>query len=149
HFFDFLNAFARSTINLKLLIALRTEHFGRFSSKLSRVGYEGFPIQQYLLEDLSKDSLITAIKRPTSAEPSDDYGSPRDVYQFVYEEGLPEKIADELKSPYLNEGALPVMQILCSRLYEKTKERAKRLPWVITFSDYNELGDAQKRIETQ
>jgi len=145
-FFDFLARFSRKHFDLKLMVALRTEYYGRFLGKMQRRGLNPEMVKHYLLDELTPEQMIRAIERPTLKEEVGDYGAPYDFYHFEYDEELPKKIVDDLMSKRLAGGILPVMQIICDRLYRKSKT-AFGTPWKISKSAYDILGSIEDQID--
>jgi hypothetical protein len=146
HFFEFMSLFSQSQFDLKLMVALRTEYFGKFYSEMHLD--DALDTRNFYLRDFSREQLIRAIERPTLKEKVFDYGRPFDQYQFTYEEGLAGKIADDLISRNLTGGVLPVLQIVCDRLYLKTKPRsANDIPWVIKEEDYRSLRGIEEQLD--
>jgi hypothetical protein len=134
--FDFLSLFSKLNIDLKLVIALRTEYYGRFIYRLRYNEIEGTNIRDYLLYDVNERELREAIEQPTLKKDVLGYGAPWDQYHFHYEPALLDRIVQDLIHAPLEGGLLPVMQIVCGRLYKKTK---KAEPWTITLADYDDL----------
>jgi predicted GTPase len=140
-FFRFVDLFPTKRLPIKLLIALRTEYFGRFVAR-SRASYDTSQTNRdYYLSDLTQAQLAEAILKPTSRLPIPDYGiSPFEVYRFSYEDaigeerGVADQIAVDLKDKFSAGGALPVMQIVCANLYKSV--RNKGLPAKILKEDY-------------
>ncbi|MEK6407039.1 MAG: hypothetical protein AABN34_08765 [Acidobacteriota bacterium] len=154
NFFRFVDLFSQTHYDLKLLIALRTEFYGRFVGKTPQAQANSPRVKHYLLDDLTKDQIVRAIERPTSTEPVEGFGVPFEHYKFKYETGLPEKIADELLSTKLAGGILPVMQVVCDTLYQSTKPEATRQDpkaegreWEITDAAYRALGSIEDQVE--
>lgn len=150
-FFEFLSHFSKIDFDLKLLVAIRTEFYGKFAHEIQRHKADMTKITYFMLEDLNREQLIQAIKQPTAKDLSEDVtdgaGQPYDFYKFSYEMGLPEKIADDLLSAPIQGGILPVMQIVCERLFKRTKEKAPADEyWEITENDYRELGRVEGQI---
>jgi hypothetical protein len=161
-FFDFLIAFSKTSIDLKIVVALRKEYFGDFFEKLAKRRYDSKHITSFLLEDLTRDQLIDAILKPTLTNVSSKFlqGRPQPgiFYNFQFEDSLPETIAESLigsrprSSPL---PVLPVLQITCERLYDKTNAarsgpflpfwHMKRL--IITHSDYIKLGKPDEQVD--
>jgi NTE family protein len=139
-FFEFVADFARASFDLKLLIALRTEYFGRFVSRVRR-NFRGPGIGEYYLDTLTNDQVTEAIERPTSTKPIASLGAPRDHYRFTFDEGLIGRIISELPSPGTN---LPAVQIVCTSLYEIVRNRPE--PWIITLDDLTTLGGVEGSI---
>lgn len=141
-FFDFLRQFIQSKLDLKLLIALRTEYFGRFVS-LSRQDLRGTGITEYFLSDLSDAQVIEAIRLPTLTREVGRLGSPRAFYRFDFEEDVPERLVKEVGR---TGGKLPALQIVCSRLHRQATSRPE--PWLITRRDLDESRGVKGHIES-
>ena len=147
NFFRFLDLFSRSRFDLKLLIALRTEYYGRFCGKMQQTQVFSPNVVQYMLDNLSKEQIVEAIRLPTS-ETNEGFGAPYKHYHFEYEGGLPEIIADELLSKKLAGGILPVMQVVCDTLYKTTKAaQGTSKPWKISEGVYRSLGSIEDQVE--
>lgn len=146
HFFEFMSLFSRSQFDLKLLVALRTEYFGKFYAETQQD--DSLDMRHFYLRDLTREQLIRAIERPTMKEMVFNHGHPFDQYQFSYEEGLAGEIADDLISRNLAGGVLPVLQIVCDRLYLKTKPTdGAKIPWVIKKEDYHSLRGIEEQLD--
>jgi hypothetical protein len=155
NFFDFLIAFSKATIDVKVIIALRKEYFGDFFPELDRRRYNRDKLRSFQLQELSNEQLVEAVKIPTSRKIRLKYlqgrKQPGEHYNFEFESGLPELIVSNLQKAKTSGGLLPVLQISCERLYRISKDRwAKSLLTfgskpLITSADYEELGapDAQ------
>ena len=131
--------------DVKLIVALRTEYYGRLLDHLRAGRRDLTGVRDDLLRDFSKSALIEAITRPTSETPlASGQPSPRERYGFHYAEGIPEQIADgvlALRSEN-QDSVLPLVQVICTQLYE----REKALPGsdgIITGEDL----DAIKGVE--
>jgi hypothetical protein len=97
--------------------------------------------------------------RPTS-DVDLGQGSPRKKYRFRYAPGVPQAIAKDLKQAVQAGGALPVMQLVCGRLYnavmpggtaakksaEDQKAEKAEEAVDITFAHYRGLGGVQGQI---
>ena len=174
-FFKFLQLFSRVRCDLKLIITLRTDFYGRFENHLQKeagwvdaeeplgqdlvasvAGKEPAPadrrgIRSYFLEDLPREQLIKVIKLPTSREPLGRYGVPYRHYRFSYAAGLPEKIILDIEHAIhagrLAGGTLPVLQIVCDRLYNTTKAQTKPGEfWEITDAHYQRLRSVEDQL---
>jgi hypothetical protein len=141
-FFDFLLQFMQAQLDLKLLVALRTEFFGRFVS-LSRRGLRGSGIAEYFLDELSDEQVVDAVRRPTLSEPRGGLGAPHDFYQFDFDEDVVKRVVREIGRVG---GKLPALQIVCSRLYEQARSRPQ--PWRITHHDLDESRGVEGAIES-
>lgn len=110
--------------DVKLIITLRTEYYGRLLDHL-RAGRRNFSgVRDELLRDFSLPSLIAAIERPTSPEPL-EYGllAPRAKYGFQFAEGVAAKIAEDglsLRTEH-QDSVLPLIQVICTQLYDRKK----------------------------
>ncbi|HEX8201953.1 MAG TPA: ATP-binding protein, partial [Isosphaeraceae bacterium] len=133
------------TADVKLIVSLRTEYYGRLLDHLRAGRRDLTGVRDDLLRDFSRASLIEAITRPASEAPlAPGQPSPREKYGFHYAEELPEIIADgvlALRSEN-QDSVLPLVQVVCTQLYH----REKTLPGsdgVITRKDL----DAIKGVE--
>ncbi|HEV2806208.1 MAG TPA: ATP-binding protein [Chthoniobacterales bacterium] len=154
NFFRFVELFSQTKYDLKLVIALRTEFYGRFVAKMPQAQPGSRQVMHYLLDDLTKEQIVRAIERPTSEECIEGFGVPFKHYRFKYGKGLPEKIADDLLSKKLAGGILPVMQVVCDTLYQSTRTEAARQgaadddrEWEITEAAYRVLGSIEDQVE--
>jgi hypothetical protein len=83
-FFDFLEQFIDRNIDIKIILAIRTEFFGRLVDELRQSIYDSIRIADYLLRDLSEEQVIRAIVRPTLDQSVGIFGNPRRHYRFKY-----------------------------------------------------------------
>jgi len=106
-------------------------------------------VEVFYLNELTEREVVEAIKRPTSREDFAPYGKPSDHYHFVFEEGLPERIAhDVMFSQNIKGGVLPVVQIVCENLYNSTKKKsASNSIFVIKLEDYAALPKVEVQLE--
>ena len=147
-FFMFLAYLSLSSINFRLIVAFRTEYHGRFYATLKGGGVDAVSVEDYYLRDLTGTELLEAITRPCSTDELPGYGVPRAHYHFYYEEGLPNVIAADLEKTPLTSGSLPVLQLVCRRLYQTAKSQPQvRGSWVIREKDYYDLGGIQGQID--
>ena len=142
-FFQFLVALSRADLDLRVVIALRTEYYGRFRHELQMRAADPSRVRDFYLATLDHDSLIKAIERPTLETSVGSFSAPRVHYRFSYEPGLSEQIATDLETASPAGGILPAMQIVCERLYEQTR---RNTTWQITSTDYEQLGGADGQI---
>jgi hypothetical protein len=162
--FDFLIAFSTTTIDLKIIVALRKEYFGDFYEELSRRRFNTERVAVFLLQELSTEQLVEVIRFPTSRDILPKYlqgrPQPGDYYNFDIEAGLPEGIVRMLRSVKTEGGILPVLQITCERLFRLAKARhargrqpfrlgqaATEKPWIIISTDLAPLGDLERQID--
>jgi hypothetical protein len=146
-FFRFIDIFAEAELDIKIVLALRTEYFGRILDPLEYNIFETQNVNYYLLKELSEDDLIRAIVRPTSDDHFGDHGSPRHEYKFRFARGLPQLIAKDLKRAVPAGGILPVMQLVCGRLYDVVRNRNDEALVDITLSDYRGLGGVEGQLD--
>ena len=110
--------------DVKLIVALRTEYYGRLLDHLRAGRRDLTGVRDDLLRDFSRSALIEAITRPTSETPlAPGQPAPREKYGFRYAEGIPEAIADgvlALRSEN-QDSVLPLVQVICTQLYEREK----------------------------
>ena len=111
--------------DVKLIVSLRTEYYGRLLDHLRAGRRDLTSVRDDLLRDFSRTALIEAITRPTSETPlAPGQPAPREQYGFRYAEGIPEAIADgvlALRSEN-QDSVLPLVQVICTQLYEREKE---------------------------
>lgn len=146
-YFRFISALSRAELDIKLLVALRTEFYGRFRHQFQRRLADVSRIADYYLAELDSTGLLLAILRPTERESIDGFGSPFDHYAFEFEEGLPERIVEDLTNATPAGGVLPAMQIVCSRLYQKALLPKRETDCSrVTVSDYESVGGIDGQI---
>ncbi|MEK6279008.1 MAG: ATP-binding protein [Acidobacteriota bacterium] len=148
-FFEFLYVFSSKQINVKLILSLRTEYYGKFMSGLHSYTYNMSGFRDYYLKPIADNELRDAIELPTKDEPINGYGAPRDKYKFTYEEGLVDRIARDLNNSNIIGSRLAVMQVICKRLYESSRAKAslqKKAKWTIKCSDYAALGNIPDQL---
>lgn len=146
-FFGFLAAFSQAGLDVKLLVALRTEFYGRFRYELDRRGADALKIRDCYLPTLTGPALVEAIERPTLRTPVGEFGIPWEAYRFAFAPGLPERIAGELEGNTPTGGILPVMQVVCGRLYEAARKKARIGEWKISEADYEALGGVHGQLD--
>jgi hypothetical protein len=137
-FFDFIALLGQTPLDLKLIISLRTEYYGRFVHQMHRRNLDLTSMREYLLMDLDAEGLRQAILRPTETGP---FGAPADRYRFTFEPELVQQLVDDLRHAAPQGGVLPVLQIVCGRLYQKRRPPGEPPPrWVIDRGAYEGLG---------
>ena len=77
-FFSFLSKFSVATLDLKLLLVIRTEFFGEFSNEIQRRQWRRSGVLGEVLGELNTEQIISAIERPTETA---QYNL-REVYRF-------------------------------------------------------------------
>src|ERR1700746_777413 len=102
-FFRFLEYLFLRNVDARLVVALRTEYYGWFrdelrisDDRLSKRPRSG-GVEPYFLRPLrEKSALLHVIEAPTSARREDGTS----VYNFEFEQGLTERIVDDLFDPF-------------------------------------------------
>jgi hypothetical protein len=147
-FFQFLEMFMEAELDIKIVLSFRTEFFGRILDQLDYSFFDGGNIGYFLLKELSGQDLIRAIVRPTVDQAIEKYGSPREKYCFRFAPNVPQKIAADLKRTALAGGVLPVMQLVCGRLYSAAvRIRPSNEAFAeISMEDYLELGGVEGQL---
>lgn len=153
-FFEFMEQTCFRSLDLRLIVALRTEYYGRFCSyflirptnRLTPPTEFGAGLMDYLLRPLGTSDLAAAIRYPTSEQPRDGLPSPRSIYRFWYKGNLPETIAADLVHQSGEGSTLPAMQIVCKQLYERVVVRGQRSE--ISEEDYQLFGRAEGAIDS-
>jgi hypothetical protein len=138
-FFRFLEDVYLRNVGARLVVALRTEYYGRFRDELrisdDRLGNRprSGGIEPYLLWPLrDKDALLRVIEAPAAAH--DQTGAP--VYGFAFEPGLAPRIVDDLVQMFPHAAMTPALQVVCSSLYARLTEANR----TISLADYTRLG---------
>ncbi len=138
-FFRFLEDVYLRNIDMRLVVALRTEYYGRFRDELrisdNRLGKRprSGGIEPFLIRPLrAKSALITIIDTPTLARRED--GS--SVYDFTFEAGLAEHVVDDLLRVIEYAAVTPALQVVCASLYEHLTERNR----TVTYAEYTRHG---------
>ena len=108
--------------DVKVIISLRTEYYGRLLDHLRAGRRDLSGVRDDLLRDFSKPALVEAIKRPTlETSLVEGQPSPRQRYGFTYAAGVAAAIADgvlRLRSEN-QDSVLPLVQVICTRLYDR------------------------------
>jgi hypothetical protein len=137
-FFHFLEDVYLRNVDARLVVALRTEYYGRFRDELrisdDRLGKRprSGGIDSYLLGPLREtNTLARVVEAPTLA--CDDAGVA--VYGFAFEPALIEKIVDDLVQEFPHAAITPALQVVCASLYERLTLKNR----TITCGDYDTL----------
>jgi hypothetical protein len=128
-YFSFLEGLCFDRFDIKVIISLRTEYYGQFvdnfriapSLTISTVvaGIDQFMLQ--VVNDVNR--LVQAIERPTLQHPVGGVSvRPGLRYWFDYAPGLAGQIGAAVIKHSGEASAWPVMQIVCSDLYESLPE---------------------------
>jgi WD40 repeat protein len=124
----------------KLIIALRTEYYGRLVDRLRSGARDTAGVREYLLTDFDEGPLTKAILRPTSKQEV-PYSSevPFAKYGFSYADGVAEKLALQVVAETRNrqDSVLPLAQVICTQLYELACSRTDR---VVHLDDLEKVG---------
>ncbi len=137
---DMLRQTVSAAGDFKVILALRTEYYGRVIDRLRRGLHDTGSIREYLLTDFDEDDLTEAIRRPTSAEPIPyAVDIPFEKYGFRYAPGAAEEIARRLTryTTQRRDSVLPLMQVICTQLYRKGRQRPDR---TVTLADLEAIG---------
>ncbi len=148
-FYRFIADFSKLEIDIKILIVIRTEYYGRFDNEIHRYTLDPTKIRKFYLPELDKENLKRAIEQPTSTEIYKPYNaSPRQKYRFSYETDLSDKIAEDILKAMPDGGILAAMQIVCGRLYNKVRQNFQNgNDSVISEKDYRDLGGIEGQVE--
>jgi WD40 repeat protein len=126
--------------NCTVVLSIRSEAFGAVLDSLGPAARKR--VVTYHLPELDEERLVEMILWPTATEPV-PYASdvPNAAYDFLFEEGLAEKIARDALVKTRGQGeTLPLIQLLCCRLYQRLAGRAER---VIREEDLKKLGGVE------
>jgi WD40 repeat protein len=138
---EMLRRAANTPGNFKLIVVMDTEYYGRLMNQLGPEAALGQGIREFLLEAPDEPRLVEAILRPTVDEPI-PYTSevPAQKYQFSYADGAAENLGHQLRvsAEDWQESPLPLLQILCTRLYDLVQQRQVK---VIEVTDVKTIAD--------
>jgi hypothetical protein len=118
-YFKFLSLFARQKLGTKIIISLRTEYKGQFDDRLGEFLFTGSDREKilgYHLPDLDDAGMKQAIVLPT-----------KDSTNFKFADGVPELIVEKLMADIQTGGRLPVLQIVCLRLWLRKQQEAETI----------------------
>ena len=129
--------------NFELVLALRTEYYGRLVDRLRRGVRDAVGVREYLLTDFDEERLTEAILRPTSTQEV-PYSAevPFAKYGFRYADGVGEDIARQVVAYTRNrqDSVLPLAQVICTQLYDLAYERGDK---AIVLEDLKRIGGIQ------
>lgn len=143
-FFSFLARLEPLRLDIKLLLAMRSEKFADFHTAVERLN-RNFQFRTYGLQPLTERQMVEAVLRPTSEVASAGGIAPFEHYGFSFESGLVRKIVHDVLTQSTPGGATLVLQLLCDRLYTLTKP-PHRNHWTITRRQYDALGGVQVQV---
>ena len=121
----FLEYVYRRDLDIRIIIALRTEYYGRFRDCLVIGDRSIVPpgrggIEPYMLHSLrDKDQLKAILLGPTKDHCRVTNANPSDKYRFYFAPGLPERIIDDLLQTYPHSSVLPSLQLVGTKLYRE------------------------------
>lgn len=147
---DLALAMLRQTLSasgdFKMILSLRTEYYGRLIDRLRHGMLDVVEIREYLLTDVDEEALVETILRPTSRRQVGASSIPRDKYGFSYQEGVARQIAEALlrHTQLRHDSVLPLMQVICTQLYDDAKTRGAA---EITQADFRRLGGVDGGME--
>jgi len=125
--------------DFKLIVALRTEYYGRLVSALRRGLAEADGVREYLLTDLDVTAMVEVIRRPTSREHLPHAAEvPFEKYRgFDYAQGVPEEIAGQVAAHGRTDGVALLLQVICAQLFERAMARDDHR---VTEDDLHQIG---------
>lgn len=146
-FFFFLEQVYLLNIDVRIVVSLRTEYYGRFRDELrisdarlsDRPKHGG--IDTYLLRSIrDQDALLRVLTLPTTARSAEG----KLVYNFSFDRGVREEILDDLLRSHPIGSVTPVLQVICSALFCCLTDHKRE----ITKSDYHSLGRVDGIMKT-
>jgi hypothetical protein len=146
-FFAFMKVFNSTSLPVKILISLRTDRFGEFFGYLHFGPSAITDVKHYFLPGLERHAIKKAIELPTFTARIGDCDPPFDVYQFSYENGLVDKIVNDLIAAPPSGGVLPLMQVVCRRLHNEV--RSLPVPRTITNDLYQSGGSVSGWVDRE
>ncbi|GGC65447.1 nSTAND1 domain-containing NTPase [Undibacterium terreum] len=136
-FFYFLEEVYLRNIDVRIIVGLRTEYYGRFRDELGidddRISTRPHSggVEPYLLRPIrNHDALKRIILAPSK------FGGGK-VFNYVVDEDVAEKIVNDLLAFFAHGSITPFLQVICAMLYERMSPQTRR----ITLNDYKVLGD--------
>lgn len=146
-FLRIVEEFVRGRLNGKLVLALRTEQYGVFVSRLPESAQPAFAglrgankLFQYYLDDPSPEQLVDLVESPAAA------------FEFAFEPGaaahIVDKVCEAATAPEMS--VLPLLQTVLLRLYLSARDHALREggPAVISRSAFDALSYRADREST-
>jgi hypothetical protein len=124
-FFLFLEHVYRRDLDIRIIVALRTEYYGRFRDCLVIGDRSIVPpgrggIEPYMLHSLrDKEQLKAILVTPTKDHCRVANANPSDKYRFYFAPQLPERIIDDLLRTYPHSSVLPSLQLVGTKLYRE------------------------------
>jgi hypothetical protein len=135
-FFYFLSEIYIRNIDLRIIIALRTEYYGRFrdeldirDDRLSTRPRQG-GVAPYLLRPIrDRGALIRIATAPASGEAAR-------IYNYAFDPVAAERIVDDILRQEKHGSVTPLLQAVCAVLYDDLGESDR----VIRLAQYERLG---------
>ena len=138
-FFRFIEDVYLRNVDMRIVVALRTEYYGRFRDELrisdDRLGKRprSGGVEPYLLRSLrEKSALLGIVDAPTLARREDGTS----VYDFAFEKGLTDRIVDDLLETFQYASVTPALQVVCASLHERLTGKNR----IITQTEYVKRG---------
>ena len=126
-FFNLLALLSNVTLDLKLLLGMRSEYKARFDEELSARDVDLSSVNSYYLNPITEDGIVDAIVRPTMRESVAWYHEtlppPWEHYRFDYQKGLAQVICTDLLRSADPSSWLPVLQVICEIGRASCRER--------------------------
>lgn len=137
---EMLVGLADSPARCKVVLILRTEYYGQLAGLLP-TGAGRARWTDFFLDELDEAAMGDAVLGPTSTDEvlySDEV--PHNKYGFAYEEGLAQRIVDEVSVEARDQqhGVLSLLQVVCTMLYDS--QVVKRKQTVIRAIDLKAIG---------
>jgi len=128
-FFRFLAQLTVMPAFAKIVVSLRTDYKARFDDELLLHKAAFSRIASYYLDDLTGSAIVEAIVHPTTLP----------EFEFEFHPDVPRLICTDLGQLTPSQPVLPVLQVICDRLYDHLKAGNRR---TITESEYRATGAA-------
>ena len=131
--------------DFKVIVALRTEFYGRMVAVLRRALDGARAVREDFLAELGRNELVDFVTRPTLDHPiAHSAEVPRARYGFFYAPGVAESVADQELGAGRRDGVLPLAQVVCGQHWERAIARepdpATGLRFLVTAADLDSLG---------
>jgi hypothetical protein len=154
-FFYFLEELCRRRLDLRTIVAFRTEYYGQFNNffaipptvKISSAALPRSGVAQYYLEPITElERVANIILLPTSEAPVKGLfpATPRERYRFEFAPGVAETIATDVLALSGESSTLPIVQVVCKNLYERCADDGRKL---VELRDYESIGYAKGALE--
>jgi WD40 repeat protein/tetratricopeptide (TPR) repeat protein len=141
---ELLRQTAETDGDFKVIVALRTEYYGRLADGLRRGTWDAAGVREYLLTDFGEEALVEAIRRPTLAVRVRHASQvPFEKFGFRYADGVAEEIARHVIAYTTNrqDSVLPLVQVICTQLHDIAAARKQQgQDAVISLEDLGQIG---------